>query len=56
MSDVRANHWYHATAVFSIVFALADVSYNVWRMKFSEQNRSVREASFEMLLQLADLE
>lgn len=56
MSGANANRWYHATAIFSVVFALAGFSYNVWRMEASEHNNSVREASFEILLQLADLE
>ncbi len=56
MIGTRTNRWYHATAIFSVLFALAGFSYNVWRMEVSEQNNSVREASFEILLQLADLE
>ncbi|MFT4517877.1 MAG: hypothetical protein ACI9JM_000254 [Halioglobus sp.] len=47
---------YQATALFSVLFALVGFSYNVWRMQASEQNSSVRDASFEMLLQLAELE
>ena len=48
--------WYQATALFSVLFALVGFSYNVWRMEVSEHNSSVREASFELLLQLAELE
>ena len=47
---------YQATALFSVLFALMGFSYNVWRMEVTEHNSSVREASFELLLQLAELE
>jgi hypothetical protein len=46
----------HATALFSMAFALVGFSYNVWRMEATEDNNSAREASFELLLQLAELE
>ena len=48
--------WYQAATLFSVMFALLGFTYNVWRMEQTEQNSSVREASFEMLLQLAELE
>ena len=47
---------YQATAVFSVLFALLGFSYNVWRLEVTEHNSSVREAAFELLLQLAELE
>jgi hypothetical protein len=47
---------YQATAIFSVLFALLGFSYNVWRMEVTEHNSSVRAASFELLLQLAELE
>lgn len=47
---------YQATALFSVLFALLGFSYNVWRMEVSEHNSNVRDASFELLLQLAELE
>ena len=47
---------YQATALFSVLFALVGFTYNVWRMEVSEHNDTVRNASFEMLLQLAELE
>jgi hypothetical protein len=47
---------YQATALFSVLFALLGFSYNVWRMEVTEHNSNVREASFELLLQLAELE
>ncbi|QFU74889.1 hypothetical protein EY643_04120 [Halioglobus maricola] len=47
---------YQATALFSVLFALVGFSYNVWRLEVTEHNSNVREASFELLLQLAELE
>ncbi len=47
---------YQATALFSVMFALVGFSYNVWRMEVTEHNSNVRSASFELLLQLAELE
>ncbi len=48
--------FYQATAIFSVLFALLGFSYNVWRMEVTEHNSNVREAAFELLLQLAELE
>ncbi|MCE9686759.1 hypothetical protein LZP73_11135 [Shewanella sp. AS16] len=47
---------FQTTAVFSMLFALIGFSYNVWRMEVTETNATLREASFEMLLQLSELE
>ncbi|GGJ03175.1 hypothetical protein GCM10007978_45870 [Shewanella hanedai] len=47
---------FQITAVFSMVFALVGFSYNVWRMEITEYNSNMRSASFELLLQLSELE
>lgn len=47
---------YQMTAVFSVIFALAGFSYNVWRMEVSERNSNIRTACFEILIELAELE
>lgn len=47
---------FQITAIFSMLFALIGFSYNVWRMEITEYNSNVRSASFELLLQLAELE
>ncbi len=52
----RRMKWYQATALFSIFFAVVGFSYNVWRLEITEHNSNVRQASFETLLQLAELE
>ena len=47
---------FQLTAVFSMIFALIGFSYNVWRMENTEYNSNMRSASFELLLQLSELE
>lgn len=47
---------FQLTAVFSMLFALVGFSYNVWRMQITEYNSNMRSASFELLLQLSELE
>lgn len=47
---------YQVTLIFSILFSLLGFSYNVWRMEISEQNNTIRTASFEMLVELSSLE
>ncbi len=47
---------YQLTVIFSMLFALIGFSYNVWRMEISEQNNTIRTASFEMLVELSSLE
>lgn len=53
---VVSNRMYGLSLIFSILFAVAGFSYNVWRMEVTEQNSNIRTASFEMLLVLASLE
>ena len=47
---------FQTTAIFSMLFALVGFSYNVWRMEITEYNSNMRSASFELLLQLSELE
>ncbi len=47
---------YYFTAIFSVLFALAGFSYNAWRLELSEDNSTVRAASFELLTLLAETE
>ena len=53
---LKKLHLYQLTVIFSVLFALAGFSYNVWRMEVSEQNNNIRTACFEMLLELSTLE
>ncbi|QFU23648.1 hypothetical protein FM038_016690 [Shewanella eurypsychrophilus] len=50
------EHIFQITAIFSMLFALIGFSYNVWRMEVTEYNSTMRSASFELLLQLSELE
>ncbi|WP_394128758.1 hypothetical protein [Shewanella maritima] len=52
----KHQFWFQLTAIFSMVFALVGFSYNVWRMEVTEHNANIRQSSFEMLLQLSELE
>ncbi|QDF67735.1 hypothetical protein FJQ87_14585 [Shewanella sp. SNU WT4] len=53
---LQKRHWFQLTAIFSLMFALLGFSYNVWRMEVTEHNANIRDASFEMLKQLSELE
>ncbi len=59
MNKKKASHQFsvfQTTAIFSMLFALIGFSYNVWRMEITEYNSNMRSASFELLLQLSELE
>jgi len=47
---------YQITAIASLLFAVIGFSFNAWRMAESEQNNTIRTASFEILIQLSALE
>ncbi|MDT8371933.1 MAG: hypothetical protein RQ783_08090 [Gammaproteobacteria bacterium] len=47
---------YYLAVIYSLLFTLLGFSYNVWRMEISEQNNTIRTASFEMLVELSSLE
>lgn len=49
-------HLYQLSVVFSVLFALAGFSYNIWRMEITEENDTTRTASFEILINLSSLE
>ncbi|QLE84906.1 MULTISPECIES: hypothetical protein [Shewanella] len=53
---ISRRQLFQFTALFSMLFALVGFSYNVWRMEISEHNNTMRAASFELLLQLSELE
>ncbi len=46
----------NAVALISLVVAITGLSYNTWRNEQSEFNRNQREAAFEILLKLAELD
>lgn len=50
--QIRAN----LVAIISLVVAVTSLSYNTWRNELSEENRNVRQAGFEVLLKLGELQ
>lgn len=55
-SDQTKLKLYYLMAVFSLIFSLLGFSYNAWRMEASEDNSNIREAAFEVLKELGELE
>jgi len=43
-------------AIISLVVAITALSYNTWRNETSEENRNIRMASFEILINLGKLQ
>jgi hypothetical protein len=50
--QLRAN----AVAIISLVVALSSFSYTTWRNEHSEHNRTVRQAAFQLLVALGDMQ
>ncbi len=46
----------NAVALISLVVAVTSLSYNTWRNEKSEYNRNQREAAFQVLLALGELQ
>lgn len=46
----------NAIAIISLVVAIIALVLNTWRLEQTEQNRNVRQASFEMLTDLGELQ
>ena len=46
----------NTVALISLVVAVTGLTYNTWRNEQSEFNRNQREAAFELLLKLAELD
>ena len=43
-------------AIISLLVALTALGYNTWRNELTESNRTVREAGFEMLVHIGELQ
>ena len=52
MVQLKAN----AVAIISLIVALSSFSYTTWRNERSEHNRTLRQASFQLLTTLGDLQ
>lgn len=46
----------HSVAIISLFVALTALGYNTWRNEQTEQNRTIRQAGFEMLLHIGELQ
>ncbi len=46
----------HAVAIISLVVALTSLAYNTYRNELTEANRTVRQAGFEMISELSELQ
>jgi len=55
--DSIANQFKRNTvALISLVVAITSLAYNTWRNEYTERNRNLRFAAFEILLTLSELE
>jgi hypothetical protein len=46
----------HSLAIISLFVALSALGYNTWRNEQTELNRNIRQAGFEMLLHIGELQ
>ena len=46
----------HSIAIISLFVALSSLSYNTWRNEKTEENRNQRQAAFEIILKLNELQ
>ena len=53
---IRKRQYQFYFVVFSVLLSLSGFSYNVWRLESTETNNTIRTASFEILLELSQLE
>ncbi|REL34443.1 hypothetical protein DXX92_03215 [Thalassotalea euphylliae] len=47
---------YYTISIVSLCFAVLGFGYNTWRLEQSEHNTTVRTASFEVIIAIAELE
>lgn len=55
-SSVREQIHRNLVAIVSLVVALTSLGYNTWRNEHTEYNRNQRQASFEVLAKLGELQ
>lgn len=46
----------HSIAIISLIIAIIALSYNTWRDEETEKNRNIRQAAFEVLKHLGELQ
>jgi len=54
--SIRSQLRRNAVALISLVVAITSLGYNTWRNEVSEYNRNQRQAAFEVLLKLGEIE
>ena len=54
--SIRTQLKANAVAIVSLVVALSSFSYSTWRNERSEHNRTVRQASFQLLTALGEMQ
>jgi hypothetical protein len=54
--NIRSQLKQNQLAIISLVVALIALGYNTWRNESSETNRNFRQAGFEMLVHVAELQ
>ena len=47
---------FNFASILSLLFAVLGFTYNAWRLEQSEENNNIRSASFQILVELAELE
>jgi hypothetical protein len=56
MNRLRAQLRNNAIAILSLVVALSSFSYAAWRTERSEANRTTRQAAFQLLMALGEMQ
>ena len=52
VAEIKRNQ----LAIISLLVALTALGYNTWRNELTEHNRNIRNAGFEMMVHIADLQ
>ena len=53
---IKKRQYQFYFVIFSVLLSVSGFSYNVWRLESTETNNTIRTASFEILLELSQLE
>ena len=54
--NIRQQLKNNAVALISLAIAISSLGYNTWRNELTENNRNIRQASFEVLMALGELQ
>lgn len=56
MTGITEQFRRNSLAIISLLVAFSALGYNTWRNEQSEQNRNIRQAGFEMLVHIGELQ